>query len=83
VRASFCLLKASDGLTAQSRYEPDGYGFRALTGDGEPEVGEHFSVFALNFALATSGELWALRYPDTHELWVLKRQAAVRSAAGT
>jgi hypothetical protein len=44
VRASFCLLEASDGLTVQSRYEPDGYGFRRLTGDDEPEVGEHFPV---------------------------------------
>jgi hypothetical protein len=75
VRASFCLLEASDGLTVQSRNEPDGYGFRTLTGDGEPEVGEHFPVFALNFVLATPGERWALRYPDTDELWVLERQA--------
>jgi hypothetical protein len=72
---AFRLLEASDGLTVQSRNEPDGYGFRTLTGDGEPEVGEHFPVFALNFVLATPGERWALRYPDTDELWVLERQA--------
>jgi glutamine amidotransferase len=32
-------------------------------------------VFALNFILTTAEELWALRYPDTHELYVLDRQA--------
>jgi glutamine amidotransferase len=32
-------------------------------------------VLALNFVLATPTELWALRYPDTHELHVLQRAA--------
>jgi glutamine amidotransferase len=36
-------------------------------------VAEHLSVFALNFVLITASELWALRYPDTHELHVLQR----------
>jgi predicted glutamine amidotransferase len=38
-------------------------------------VAEHLPVFALNFVLITDGELWALRYPDTHELLVLERAA--------
>ncbi|MEU6753013.1 class II glutamine amidotransferase [Spirillospora sp. NPDC046719] len=33
-------------------------------------------VFALNVLLAESRRLWALRYPDTHELWVLKHDLA-------
>jgi glutamine amidotransferase len=36
-------------------------------------VAEHLPVFALNLVLITAGELWALRYPDTHELHVLAR----------
>jgi predicted glutamine amidotransferase len=38
-------------------------------------VAEHLQVFALNLILATPDELWALRYPDVHELWVLQRPA--------
>jgi predicted glutamine amidotransferase len=38
-------------------------------------VAENLPVFALNLVLVTDGELWALRYPDTHELYVLERHA--------
>jgi predicted glutamine amidotransferase len=38
-------------------------------------IAEHLPVFALNFVLTTPSELWALRYPDTHELYVLERAA--------
>ncbi len=38
-------------------------------------VAESLPVFALNFVLIAPGELWALRYPDTHELHVLEREA--------
>jgi glutamine amidotransferase len=38
-------------------------------------IAEHLPVFALNFVLIDSDELWALRYPDTHELYVLERAA--------
>lgn len=31
-------------------------------------------VFSLNMILTTADELWALRYPDTHDLWALERQ---------
>ncbi|MGI9183579.1 MAG: class II glutamine amidotransferase [Solirubrobacteraceae bacterium] len=36
-------------------------------------VAEHLPVLSLNFILITPEELWALRYPDTHELHVLER----------
>ncbi len=36
-------------------------------------VSEHLPVYALNLVLATATDLWALRYPDTHELLVLDR----------
>lgn len=34
----------------------------------------HLPVYSLNFVLATVDELWALRYPATHELYVLERE---------
>jgi glutamine amidotransferase len=44
-------------------------------------VAEHLPVFALNLVLVTDSELWALRYPDTHELFVLERAAGGPSGA--
>jgi glutamine amidotransferase len=38
-------------------------------------IAERLPVFALNVVLITDGELWALRYPDVHELHVLERDA--------
>jgi predicted glutamine amidotransferase len=38
-------------------------------------VAENLPLLALNFVLITPDGLWALRYPDTHELYVLERQA--------
>lgn len=36
-------------------------------------VAEHLPLLALNCVLIAADELWALRYPDTHELYVLER----------
>ncbi|MEZ7003547.1 class II glutamine amidotransferase [Streptomyces sp. AD55] len=41
-------------------------------------IAAHLPVYALNLILVTPGELWALRYPDTHELYVLDRPAGGR-----
>jgi glutamine amidotransferase len=38
-------------------------------------VADNLPVFALNFVLTTGRELWAFRYPGTHELHVLQRDA--------
>lgn len=38
-------------------------------------VAEELSLYALNVVLATSSELWALRYPDVHGLYALERAA--------
>src|SRR5581483_11107682 len=38
-------------------------------------IAENLPVFALNLVLITATELWALRYPDVHELYVLERAA--------
>jgi predicted glutamine amidotransferase len=37
-------------------------------------VAEHLPVLSLNFVLITASQLWALRYPDTHELHFLERE---------
>ncbi|MFE2347670.1 class II glutamine amidotransferase [Kitasatospora cineracea] len=37
-------------------------------------VAGNLPVYALNLVLTTADELWALRYPDTHELHVLERR---------
>jgi glutamine amidotransferase len=36
-------------------------------------VATSLPLFAINFVLATAEGLWALRYPQTHELYVLER----------
>ncbi len=38
-------------------------------------IAENLPVFALNCVLITATELWALRYPDVHQLYVLERAA--------
>jgi glutamine amidotransferase len=44
-------------------------------------VAEQLPVYALNFVLTTDSELWALRYPDVHELHVLERDAGGTSSS--
>jgi len=55
-------------------------------------VAAQLPLYAINIVLATADGLWALRYPDVHELWVLERGAGgprggrhldAASAAGT
>jgi len=38
-------------------------------------VAENLPVYAINLILTTPTELWALRYPDTHDLFLLRRGA--------
>jgi predicted glutamine amidotransferase len=38
-------------------------------------IAGNLPVFALNVILTTATELWALRYPDVHDLFVLERAA--------
>jgi predicted glutamine amidotransferase len=38
-------------------------------------IAENLPVFALNCVLITATDLWALRYPDVHELHLLERSA--------
>ena len=34
---------------------------------------QHLPIYALNILMATPAQLWALRYPETHELYLLDR----------
>ena len=36
-------------------------------------IARELPVYSLNCVLATSSEVWALRYPDTHRLMLLER----------
>ncbi len=50
-------------------------------------VAANLPLLSINFVLITDGELWALRYPDTHQLHVLEREPGRpvehRSSLGT
>lgn len=37
-------------------------------------IGAELPVFAVNLLIAEAGRLWALRYPESNELWVLSPQ---------
>jgi predicted glutamine amidotransferase len=37
------------------------------------EIAAEFPLYSLNMLIATATDLWALRYPDTNELWILER----------
>jgi glutamine amidotransferase len=41
-------------------------------------VAHNLPIYALNIVLITATELWAFRYPETHELYVLERDAGGR-----
>ncbi len=44
-------------------------------------VGEQLPVYAVNLVMTTGTDLWAVRYPATHELYVLERPAGGTVAA--
>jgi predicted glutamine amidotransferase len=44
-------------------------------------VAENLPLLSLNLVLTTATELWALRYPDAHELHVLERPAPTERSA--
>ena len=37
------------------------------------EIAVEFPLYSLNMLITTATDLWALRYPDTNELWILER----------
>jgi glutamine amidotransferase len=55
------------------RIEEHGGDVIAGIGAAARELAEHISLYSLNMLLTTPTDVWALRYPDTNELWVLER----------
>jgi glutamine amidotransferase len=41
------------------------------------EVAAELPMYSLNIVVTTPNELWALRYPDTNELWILERSLGI------
>ena len=37
------------------------------------EIAADFPLYSLNMLITTATDVWALRYPDTNELWILER----------
>jgi predicted glutamine amidotransferase len=50
-------------------------------------IAQELPLYAINFVLATAGRVWALRYPRTHDLYLLQRPPGAalehRSSLGT
>lgn len=40
-------------------------------------VADHLPIYSVNVLLCTATDFWALRYPDSHDLYVLDRRGAV------
>jgi predicted glutamine amidotransferase len=38
-------------------------------------IANELPIYAINLVLTTADGLWALRYPDVHDLWILERAA--------
>jgi glutamine amidotransferase len=45
------------------------------------EIAADFSLYSLNMLLTTQTDIWALRYPETNELWILERSIAALGGA--
>lgn len=46
-------------------------------------ISHNLPVYSLNFILTTATEMWALRYPETHELHVLDRAPATETGSAS
>jgi glutamine amidotransferase len=46
------------------------------------EVAAEIPLLSINIVVATADELWALRYPETNELWILERSISLDPGAG-
>jgi predicted glutamine amidotransferase len=46
------------------------------------ELAAEVPLYSLNLVLTTATDLWALRYPDTNELWILERTVGAIEPGG-
>jgi predicted glutamine amidotransferase len=58
------------------RIEEQGGDIEAGIGQAAREIAAEIPLYSLNMLLTTPTDVWALRYPDTNELWVLERSIA-------
>jgi len=58
------------------RIEEHGGDIAAGIAQAAREIAAEIPLYSLNMLLTTPTDVWALRYPDTNELWVLERSIA-------
>jgi glutamine amidotransferase len=58
------------------RIEENGGDIAAGIAQAAQEIASEIPLYSLNMLLTTPTDVWALRYPDTNELWILERSIA-------
>jgi predicted glutamine amidotransferase len=58
------------------RIEENGGDIEAGITQAAREIAAEIPLYSLNMLLTTPTDVWALRYPDTNELWILERSIA-------
>jgi predicted glutamine amidotransferase len=58
------------------RIEENGGDIAAGITQAAQEIAAEIPLYSLNMLLTTPTDVWALRYPDTNELWILERSIA-------
>jgi predicted glutamine amidotransferase len=58
------------------RIEENGGDIAAGITQAAREIAAEIPLYSLNMLLTTPTDVWALRYPDTNELWILERSIA-------
>jgi glutamine amidotransferase len=59
------------------RIDEHGGDVAAGIGAAAREVAAELPMYSLNIVVTSPTELWALRYPDTNELWILERSLGI------
>ena len=62
------------------RIEENGGDIAAGVAQAAQEIAAEIPLYSLNMVLTTPTDVWALRYPDTNELWILERSIAALGA---
>jgi glutamine amidotransferase len=64
------------------RIEEQGGDIAAGITQAAREIAAEIPLYSLNMLLTTPTDVWALRYPDTNELWILERSIAALGGPG-
>ncbi|HSC02009.1 MAG TPA: class II glutamine amidotransferase [Solirubrobacteraceae bacterium] len=64
------------------RIEENGGDIAAGIAQAAQEIAAEIPLYSLNMLLTTPTDVWALRYPDTNELWILERSIAALGSPG-